>query len=64
MKNIIYFQLNKFRLLSNGEDILVDNYRKLQNPGLRKVYLRKLNLFASKYNEKVYNITNLDWFWH
>ncbi|XP_076231720.1 carbonic anhydrase 2 [Calliopsis andreniformis] len=61
---ISYSQLNKFRLISSGEDVLVDNYRKLQNIGLRKVYVRKLNSFLfAKYNTTTYNVTNLTWFW-
>ncbi|XP_034937636.1 carbonic anhydrase 2-like [Chelonus insularis] len=61
---ISFRQMNKFRLLSNGEDILADNYRKLQELGNRKVYLRKItNNFT--YNEKFmnFNFSNLEWFW-
>ncbi|CAK9823533.1 Carbonic anhydrase 2 [Anthophora retusa] len=62
---ISFAQLNKFRQLSNGEDVLVDNYRKLQDLGLRKVYVRRLSPFLiAKYNETIFNVTNLDWFWH
>ncbi|KAK9299457.1 hypothetical protein QLX08_007487 [Tetragonisca angustula] len=61
---ISFSQLNKFRLLSNGNNLIADNYRKLQNIGLRKVYIRKLNphLFV-KYNETTFNVADLDWFW-
>lgn len=62
---ISFAQLNKFRLLSNGEDVLADNYRKLQDLGLRKMYVRRLTPFLiDKYNETIFNVTNLDWFWH
>ncbi|CAD1475211.1 unnamed protein product, partial [Heterotrigona itama] len=62
---VVCSQLNKFRLLSGGNKLIADNYRKLQNIGLRKVYVRKLNprLFA-KYNETIFNVADLDWFWH
>lgn len=51
-------QLNEFRSLSNGEDRLADNYRRLQDIGLRKVYVRRLN----SSDETVFNITDLNWF--
>ncbi|XP_076624637.1 putative carbonic anhydrase 3 [Colletes latitarsis] len=61
---ISFAQLSKFRQLSNGEDVLADNYRKLQNIGRRKIYVRKLNQFLiTKYNGTVFNVTNLNWFW-
>ena len=61
---VVRLQLNKFRLLSNGNNLIADNYRKLQNIGLRKVYIRKLSphLFV-KYNETTFNVADLDWFW-
>ncbi|XP_034187917.1 carbonic anhydrase 2 isoform X1 [Osmia lignaria lignaria] len=55
---ISFDQLNEFRSLSNGEDRLADNYRRLQDIGLRKVYVRRLN----SSDETVLNITDLDWF--
>lgn len=56
--------MNKFRILSNGEDILADNYRKLQKLGNRKIYLRKLNQsYSSDLNLRELNVTNLDWYW-
>ncbi|XP_003703583.1 carbonic anhydrase 2 isoform X2 [Megachile rotundata] len=62
---ISFGQLNQFRSLSNGEDTLADNFRRLQDIGLRKVYVRRLNSFLfTKYNGTVFNITNLDWFFH
>ncbi|CAL7938940.1 unnamed protein product [Xylocopa violacea] len=62
---ISFNQLNKFRLLSNGNKKLADNYRKLQTIGLRKVYVRRLNSSSiAGYDETIYNVTNLDWFWH
>lgn len=61
---ISFKQLNKFRSLSNGEDILGDNFRKLQDLGKRKLYLRKLNDdFANKYDSGNFNISNLEWIW-
>ncbi|XP_015438049.1 PREDICTED: carbonic anhydrase 2-like [Dufourea novaeangliae] len=58
-------QLNKFRSLFNGDDVLTDNYRKLQDIGLRKVYIRRLNSYLiTKHNGTIVNATNLDWFWH
>ncbi|XP_017763499.1 PREDICTED: putative carbonic anhydrase 3 [Eufriesea mexicana] len=62
---ISFTQLNKFRSLSNGKDMLADNFRKLQNIGLRKTYVRRLNpLLIAKYNGTIFNAENLDWFWH
>ncbi|XP_053986725.1 carbonic anhydrase 2-like isoform X1 [Hylaeus volcanicus] len=62
---ISFNQLNMFRRLSDGEDVLADNYRKLQNIGFRKVYVRRLNSsLATTYNATVFNVTNLDWFLH
>lgn len=43
--------------------MLTDNYRKLQDIGLRKVYVRRLNPYlVEKYNEEIFNVTNLKWF--
>lgn len=62
---ISFTQLNKFRLLCNGEGTLANNYRKLQQIGLRKVYVRKLNpSLIEKYNKTIFNVMNLEWFWH
>ncbi|XP_057339623.1 carbonic anhydrase 9-like isoform X1 [Microplitis mediator] len=59
---ISFRQLNKFRFLSNGEDSLGDNFRKLQDLGKRKLYLRKLNDdFAKKYDSGNFNISDLEW---
>lgn len=56
--------MNQFRILSNGEDILADNYRKLQKLGKRKVYLRKLiQTYSNYYNQFDVNVTSLDWYW-
>ncbi|XP_031832164.1 carbonic anhydrase [Nomia melanderi] len=61
---ISFTQLNKFRLLFNKEGSLTDNYRRLQDIGLRKVYVRRLNSYLiAKYNGTMFNVTNLDWFW-
>ncbi|KAF7994820.1 hypothetical protein HCN44_004292 [Aphidius gifuensis] len=61
---ISFRQMNQFRILSNGEDILADNYRKLQKLGKRKVYLRKLiQNYSSYYNQFDVNVTSLDWYW-
>ncbi|XP_076761422.1 putative carbonic anhydrase 3 [Xylocopa sonorina] len=62
---ISFNQLNTFRVLSNGGKKLADNYRKLQTIGHRKVYVRRLSLSSiAGYDETIYNVTNLDWFWH
>lgn len=61
---ISYRQMNKFRILSNGEDLLADNFRKLQFIGNRKVYMRKLTpAFSSNMALINLNFTSLDWFW-
>ncbi|XP_076380477.1 putative carbonic anhydrase 3 isoform X2 [Megalopta genalis] len=63
---ISFNQLTKFRLLSDSvERKLADNYRMLQDIGLRKIYVRRLNSYTfTKYNGTTFNVTNLDWFWH
>lgn len=60
---ISFAQLREFRLLLNGEHVLADNYRKLQDLGLRRMFVRRPNssLFAV-YNGTIVNATNLDWF--
>lgn len=56
-------QLKKFRNLFSKDGMLTDNYRKLQDIGLRKVYVRRLNPYlVAKYNEEIFNVTNLKWF--
>ncbi|KAI4488030.1 hypothetical protein M0804_004878 [Polistes exclamans] len=60
---ISFQQMNRFRILSNGEDMLADNYRQLQNIEMRKVFVRRLSVLK-------YNMSNIDftdskfWFWH
>ncbi|XP_076644445.1 carbonic anhydrase 2 isoform X2 [Halictus rubicundus] len=58
-------QLNWFRSLHNkDEKMLVDNYRKLQDLRMRKVYVRRLNSYSVRnYNGTIFNVTNLTWFW-
>ncbi|KAK0157379.1 hypothetical protein PV328_011127 [Microctonus aethiopoides] len=52
--------MTRFRMLSNGEDKLGDNFRKLQNIGRRKVYVR--NVAGSKIDLVDLNFTNFIWF--
>ncbi|XP_012530254.1 carbonic anhydrase 9 [Monomorium pharaonis] len=59
---ISFRQMNMFRKLSNGEEILGDNYRLLQDIGQRKIYTRRLNPSLSTNNLQL-NIANLSWFW-
>lgn len=58
--------MNRFRILSNGEDMLADNYRQLQNIEMRKVFVRWLDpLSVLKYNMSNIDFTDSKfWFWH
>lgn len=58
--SISFKQMTRFRMLSNGEDKLGDNFRKLQNIGQRKVYVR--NVAARKIDLVDLNFTNFIWF--
>lgn len=64
--NNIFRQMNRFRTLSNGEDTLADNYRQLQEIGMRKVFVRRLDQLSLLKN----NMSRADfidsnfWFWH
>ncbi|KAK0091619.1 hypothetical protein PV326_002953 [Microctonus aethiopoides] len=58
--SISFKQMTRFRMLSNGEDKLGDNFRKLQNIGRRKVYVR--NVAGSKIDLVDLNFTNFIWF--
>ncbi|XP_011312633.1 carbonic anhydrase 2-like [Fopius arisanus] len=62
---ISFKQMNKFRILSNGEDVLAENYRKLQKIGNRKVYLRKLTPKFTDNPELNFNlnVSSLNWYW-
>ncbi|EZA61463.1 Carbonic anhydrase [Ooceraea biroi] len=61
---ISFRQMNTFRVLSNGEETLGDNFRRLQDIGQRKIYIRRLySAFSNKYNDSRLNLTNLSWFW-
>ncbi|KAK2581126.1 hypothetical protein KPH14_007940 [Odynerus spinipes] len=62
---ISFRQMNRFRMLSNGEDKLVDNYRKLQDIRMRKVFVRRLDsLIALKYNMSDIDFSDLKfWSW-
>lgn len=58
--------MNKFRTLSNGEGILADNYRQLQDIGMRKVFVRRLDLL-SVLKKNMSSVDFIDpnfWFWH
>ncbi|XP_047366535.1 carbonic anhydrase-like isoform X1 [Vespa velutina] len=63
---ISFRQMNRFRILSNGEDTLADNYRQLQDIGMRKVFVRRLDQLSVLKN----NMSSIDfidsnfWFWH
>lgn len=62
---ISFGQLNQFRSLHNEYDVLADNYRQLQDLGMRKVYVRRLDSYSIKnYNGTIFNVTNLNWFWN
>ncbi|KAI4491340.1 hypothetical protein M0802_010273 [Mischocyttarus mexicanus] len=63
---ISFQQMNKFRKLSNGKDMLADNYRQLQNIELRKVFVRRLDpLSVLNYNMSNINFTDSKfWLWH
>ncbi|XP_043681429.1 carbonic anhydrase 2-like isoform X1 [Vespula pensylvanica] len=63
---ISFRQMNKFRTLSNGEGILADNYRQLQDIGMRKVFVRRLDLL-SVLKKNMSSVDFIDpnfWFWH
>ncbi|KAH0953080.1 hypothetical protein HN011_002488 [Eciton burchellii] len=61
---ISFRQMNTFRILSNGEGTLGDNFRRLQDIGQRKIYIRRLHSsFSMKYSNLQLNFTNLTWFW-
>jgi len=57
--------MNMFRQLSNGEEPLGDNFRLLQDIGLRKIYTRRLDpSFLIKdihNNSRIFG--NFSWFW-
>ncbi|XP_018314985.1 carbonic anhydrase 2 isoform X2 [Mycetomoellerius zeteki] len=59
---ISFRQINMFRRLSNGEGILGDNFRLLQDIGQRKIYTRRLDSTVSTKDIK-HGFTNLSWFW-
>ena len=58
-------QMHKFRKLSDGNSILVDNYRTLQPIGNRRVFLRKMNArnthLDTFLSENQVNYSKLDW---
>ncbi|XP_024872136.1 carbonic anhydrase 9-like [Temnothorax curvispinosus] len=60
-------QVNTFRKLSNGEEILGDNFRLLQDIGQRKIYIRRLDpsLWTKdiKRDDSRLKFANLSWFW-
>ncbi|XP_012283280.1 carbonic anhydrase 2 isoform X2 [Orussus abietinus] len=61
---ISFKQMNKFRILSNGEGWLVDNYRHLQDTGNRKVYVRRMDSSSASTPDMVdLDILGLRWFW-
>jgi len=55
--------MNMFRKLLNGEGILGDNFRLLQDIGQRKIYIRRLDSTVSMKDIKHDGFTNLSWFW-
>lgn len=63
--------MNTFRILSNGEEILGDNFRRLQDIGQRKIYIRRLvqssprvpSGLSIKQDDSQWNFSNLSWFW-
>ncbi|XP_015584685.1 carbonic anhydrase 9 [Cephus cinctus] len=61
---ISFRQMNKFRMLSNGEEVLADNFRRLQDIGNRKVYVRRIEpYFASNVEMIDLNVESLQWYW-
>ncbi|XP_043288088.1 carbonic anhydrase 7-like isoform X2 [Venturia canescens] len=61
---ISFKQMEKFRIISNGETIMADNYRRLQDVGNRKIYVRRLGpSFANDVEMINLNVTQLDWYW-
>ncbi|KAL6424262.1 hypothetical protein ACFW04_009829 [Cataglyphis niger] len=68
---ISFRQMNTFRILSNGEEILGDNFRRLQDIGQRKIYIRRLMPssprvpwgLSIKQDDSRWNFSNLSWFW-
>lgn len=56
--------MNKFRMLSSGEDVLADNYRRLQEIGNRKVYVRRMDAnFATNVDMINLDPSKLRWQW-
>lgn len=55
--------MNTFRILSNGEEILEDNFRRLQDIGQRKIYMRRLHPRLLLKHDLQFNFANLSWFW-
>ncbi|XP_012253823.2 carbonic anhydrase 2-like [Athalia rosae] len=61
---ISFRQMSKFRMLSNGEDVLADNYRRLQDIRNRKVYVRRLDSRHMNYEDAInLDIEQLEWIW-
>lgn len=61
---IILSQMDTFRILSNGEETLEDNFRRLQDVGQRKIYVRRLHpWYLLKEENSRLDFTNLSWFW-
>ncbi|XP_015513749.1 putative carbonic anhydrase 3 [Neodiprion lecontei] len=61
---ISFRQMNQFRMLSSGDETLADNYRRLQELGNRKVYVRRMDpSFARSDNMINLNLEELKWVW-
>ncbi|XP_046739068.1 carbonic anhydrase 2-like [Diprion similis] len=61
---ISFKQMNKFRMLSSGEETLADNYRRLQELGNRKVYVRRMDPSFARSEDMInLNLEKLKWVW-